>query len=212
MLIQGAAMVCSSKLVVTEIDDPDTVSRVIRKGLGSWHAYYARACLEERVCRSLAAYIGDDVVGVSLYYTVPLKPYRAGVVYYIVVDDRFRGMGIGKALLASTEEVLDERKCGVILSTTTLDNDVMIRIFRSFGYTVVLWNDLAMLFGDDVELHLLRLTCGFEDDVIAFKCLKCSSLEDFISKLMSRDNLAKIVDVWDTICYGAWLRYRGRYT
>ena len=118
--------------------------------------------------------------------------------YYVVVARGHRGRGLGKVLVTSAEEL-----CGadVYLATTTEDNVASRRMFRSLCYAEYAWSRLETLYGWDVVDELVRLTCGYEDDVVMVRpAKKLGELAEALKAHGAPD------EVWERVCYEPWRR------
>jgi N-acetylglutamate synthase-like GNAT family acetyltransferase len=81
----------------------------------------------------------NDVVCGTAFLTLCLdamfgnQPY--GVLENVVVDEAFRGEGIGSSLLAHAEEVCRTRDCSKIMLMSTATRESAHRFFEQQGYT-----------------------------------------------------------------------------
>jgi len=183
-------------------------SNIIRDALEkamSWiHSYYALACIDTNICRALIAY-EEEPVGVGVFYRVPST--WIGVIYYVAVLPRYRGRGIGRAIVASIEQLLSFEGAEVFIATTRVDNVASRDMLSSLGYIEVFIDDLS----DDLREIVRMMTCGYEDDLLYVKLEKIS-LEEFFS-IISRKNTVEVIEnLWRSICYSPWARLRRRKT
>ncbi|HIP57116.1 MAG TPA: GNAT family N-acetyltransferase [Ignisphaera aggregans] len=191
--------------VITECRASDL--ELIEDSMGWWHGYYAKACFRANVCKCISLSIDGECVGVGLYYVLNTKPV-IGVVYYIAVIPRLRGRGLGKVLLASIEHLMEEERVEMSIATSALDNENAIRLFKSMGYAILEWSELAERLGYDVYELLLKATCGYEDDVVMIKSFKGGRLDKVLTDLVNSRNIRTANRVWYTICYEPWRRIR----
>lgn len=181
-------------------DCVDVVGRVIKECMSSFHAYYAVACLDAGVCRALVAY-EEHVVGVSVFYSVP--QLGVGVIYYVVVPSEFRGRGIGMALVASIEEILEEWGSNVFVATTRRSNLASRRMLSNLDYVEV---DLEGIY-EELKERITMLTCSYDDDLLYLKPREVG-LDYLLNKLLERDAVKVIEKLWRMICYEPWRRLK----
>lgn len=201
-----------SELLVAEVDSSErnagaSISELVEEGMGAWQAHYAMACFNQGYCRGLVALSGVPL-GVSLFYSTRLEPgYSVGVIYYIVVRREYRGQGIGRVLVLSTEHLLESEGSKVIVATTRADNYSSRRLFSSLGY-----NEIPLRSIEDKCGELFtKLTCSYEDDV-AFVKSAGMDLSDLISTFNTKVNIEKIERLWYSICYRPWRQTKRRVT
>jgi GNAT superfamily N-acetyltransferase len=194
-------------LVIAEVtgsEELGIVRRIVESSMGSWQAYYATTCVEQGYCRALVAFEYGRPAGVSLFYKLELQPrVSVGVVYYVVVEEGFRRRGIGKALVASVEHLLEEEWVDAIVATTRFDNIGSRKLFGSFGYVEVPLEVVEDRCGEVVT----KLTCSYEDDLLLFKGLTVN-LEGLVEALGTPQNLRQVERLWYSLCYRPWLRLR----
>lgn len=72
-----------------------------------------------------------------------VNPYVPGImeegeyyIGYLVVYPRFRGMGLGKKLIAQEEDVARKRGAQRMVADVEVTNEVIIRLVKEIGYTV----------------------------------------------------------------------------
>jgi len=80
------------------------------------------------------AYCGEAPVG-----TCHIEQHDHVGVIGIVVDKRFRGMGIGEKIIAATERVAQERGIRVLSADIYSDNMSAIKMFQVCGYREFIW-------------------------------------------------------------------------
>lgn len=195
------------RLIIEECDREciDIAVSILERSLSWFHAYYASVCIEQGVCRVLVCRDGDNVVGVGVFYTIDTKPVSVGVIYYIAVDRSFRGRGIGKAIVASIEELMEMESVGFYIASTRLDNTASRRMLEELNYSWILLDDMEGTVREIAE----ELTCAYEDDVLYIKSPKYSA-DQFKDILLNRANRQRIRRLWNTLCYGPWIRLRRR--
>jgi len=202
-------------LKVTEVSgdvlrDLKVVDGIIGSSMEGYNIWYVNSCIELGICNVLIASLDDKVVGVGVYYVVNTSPERVGVIYYVVVDRRYRGLGIGKSLIASIEEVLEGDKVSIYLATTREGNKVVRKLLTSFGYFEIPL-DVGVL-GEVLEV-IEKITCGYDDDLLFIKTSQdtvktLNSLITELGFLTRQDNIEVINRLWRKICYEVWLRSR----
>lgn len=169
----------------------------------SWfHSYYALSCIDSGLCRAVIAY-DDGVSGVGVFYIVPRL--NIGVIYYVAVLPKSRGRGIGKAIVATIEELLSYEGIDVFVATTRGSNLASRNMLRDLGYIEVMLSNLA----SDVEDLITMMTCGYEDDVLYVK-LSSMNLSEFFSIITRPSSINVIEDTWRKVCYGPWAKLRRR--
>jgi hypothetical protein len=118
---------------------------------------------------------------------------------------RYRGRGIGRAIVASIEQLLSFEGTEVFIATTRVDNVASRDMLSSLGYIEVFIDNLS----DDLREIVTMMTCGYEDDLLYVKLEKIS-LEEFFS-IISRGNTVEVIEnLWRNICYSPWARLRRR--
>ncbi len=184
----------------------DVIVDVIGGVMERYHIPYISSCINQRVCRGLIAYLNNDVAGVGVYYSVNSSPKNVGVIYYVAVKVNYRGLGVGKSLIASMEELLQLSNTHIYLATTRYDNKVVRGILSKLGYSEMELKSLGQL-----SEVVRKLTCGYDDDLLYIKfqnaipeIIKSSELEF----LTIPSNLNLINKLWRSICYDVWLSRR----
>lgn len=102
----------------------DAAARLLRRAFPQAYADSAEeevgSILQpERV--SFAALEGDELIG--LVGAIPQYGVTAWELHPLVVDERFRGKGVGRALCAALEDALRERGCLTVYLGTDDEND-----------------------------------------------------------------------------------------
>lgn len=95
----------------------------------------ANVCeIRERQGEVFAAKIGDEVIGcINAIIDVRLAAGKTGEIVTLVVLEEYRGMGIGKALVATAEAWLAERVTSIRVRTNTI-RDKAHRFYLRAGY------------------------------------------------------------------------------
>ena len=174
--------------------------KIIGERLGEYHAYYAEVAATSPYGSWLCLELQGSVIGSSIVYVLPTDP-TVGVVYYIALSKGFESKGLGKVLLASSEEILEMRGCKAFIASTTLDNIKSISLFKSMGYAAITIDEIYDAMDHrDVDL-LLRALCSYEDDVVFIKGMDLDAIIDVIEKSSKR-----VAKLWRKICYEPWRR------
>jgi len=126
---------------------------------------------------------------------------KVGVIYYVYVKRGYWGLGYGKVLVASMEELLASKGTRVYVASTTSSNTRSRRLFESLGYRVLEWSVLEEELGYDVAEALEAIACMYDDDVVMVK--------PYSSALLSRLRGVDYRGLWYRMCYKPWLDYRG---
>lgn len=183
------------RVVVSE--DLDEAVEVVGEVFGWRDAYYAREGALGAGGFGLVARVDSEAVGAVVAY--PARgPLTLGVIYYVAVLEDWRGRGLGRILVASAEELLEEAGSQVFLATTYYGNEASIHLFDSMGYRVVGVARASAEIGWDAVEALLHAACSYEDDVLMVKPWDASRL----SKLRPDDYR----ETWWNSCYKPWLK------
>lgn len=119
------------------IDDTAAVIRLLRQ-LGEQaetSEHYVRYYLSGSQRWVLLAQQGDQVAGL-LSYLVRADLYHAGssvLIEELVVDEDYRGQGIGGALMNALEERLQMLDCKEVCLAVMPDNEAAIRFYKRHG-------------------------------------------------------------------------------
>jgi len=187
--------------MVAECGDGCTneVLDIIARSLSWWSRYYAEACVELGFCRALAAVLSGRIVGGVVYYTIPLRSSKpsVGVIYYIAVEEEYRGRGIGSALVLSAEE---SANASIYMATTRRSNTASLRLFESLGYRAAELDEI----GGEVGSLLDKALCSYEDDVLLYKGVE--GVEELTSALKMFRN--DVETFHREACYNPWRRLR----
>ena len=86
--------------------------------------------------RLFVAEIDGEVVGLAGIHVAPSVEYDADAakVSAIVVDERFRRRGVGRALLEAVEEEARARGCGLVFLTTAERRKEAHEFYRGLGW------------------------------------------------------------------------------
>jgi len=173
--------------------------RIVERVMGEYHAYYA--AWAARAGGGLVARVGGRPAGAVVYYQAGLPGATLGVVYYVAVLPEFRGLGLGRVLVASAEEAMVGSHAYV--ATTTDSNAASKRLFRSMGYTVESWEGLEARLGP-VAAEALRLaTCAYEDDIVMVREEEPGALHR-----LAPESLGAAQGYWEKLCLRPWLERR----
>ncbi len=193
------------QLIIVECDD-----RLKRRGFEilkrvfGWYSIYAISAVEGGFSKMALAKLGDKDVGVIVFHKLRGNGVWLCVLYYVAVLREYRRRGVGKALIATGEEL-----CGsvdIYVATTKLVNKVANRLFLSLGYVGYTWEELERLIGIDAVEALLKATCGYEDDVLYAKSYKNEDPLRLLALVREGNDVYRF---WRDACYGTWLRARG---
>lgn len=174
----------------------DTVKAILARNMGWYHTYFATTCLELGRCRALIAFVDNVAVGSLVFYKAGLSPDDLTVIYYVAVDERYRGRGIGKVLVSSAEYISGSN---MYVATTHRGNIASIKMFRDLGYIEIPFEHLK----ESTINFLERLACSYEDDTVLYK----GHLElDYIASLPQNRVVAS--QLWRELCFNPWRRLR----
>ena len=193
---------CSSSECIEIVDN------LIGNSMGWWHAYYATSCLKAGVCKVIVAKEHGNGIGVGLFYS--LESIGVGVIYYVAVDEGYRGLGIGKAIVLSIEEILSREGIDIFLATTTEENIPSIKMFRDLGYEVLYLYSFDVNHGYRISETIQKLTCSYEDDLLLVKVENVNKVVDYLINIFKTSRARRIAEkIWYRICYSPWRRLRG---
>ncbi|MEB3816538.1 MAG: GNAT family N-acetyltransferase [Desulfurococcales archaeon] len=180
-------------------------SAIISSVMGEYHGYYAGWAARE--CGDgIVAFVDGKPAGAAVYYEARGSRASIGVVYYVAVLPAYRGMGLGKVLVLSAEELM--RDVDVYLATTTEDNVASHKLFSSLGYQVLSWEALEQRVGHRVAEAFYLASCAYEDEVAMYK----GSRPGWLDRLRG-EPLERMHDVWNRVCLRPYLlRARKRRT
>ena len=161
--------------------------------MGWFHEYYVEACIREGICKYLVLELDDHVIGGITYYS--LEEYV--VIYYVVVDEDHRRRSYGRVLVSSVEELYGDNH--VFIATTSSDNHGALKLFDSLNYKPLYEEEVLNEFGAKTLDLVLKLTCGYEDDVFMIKSSKGYRVLEELDRYEE-----EIVELWYRICYKPW--------
>lgn len=177
---------------------------ILRETISWFHTYYALSCIEYNICKVIVAYNEDSVLGIGIFYTIS-RP-GIGIIYYIVVPVEHRNRGIGKAIVASIEEILEYEYIDIFMATTKRNNIASRKIFMSLGYNEI---ELSSIDKEVGEI-LTMITCGYEDDFLYIKSRNLDTENLF--NIFLYNNLIKLIEnIWRKICYNPWKKLKKLY-
>lgn len=179
---------------VSIVEDSEAALKVVRKVMGWYHWYYAKAAVLNGA-RGLVAVSNGSRLGAAIFYEARLDSLRLGVIYYVAVKRGWQGRGIGKSLVATAENILS---LGSYIATLSSDNERSARLFKGLGYEILDWESLARRFGNVLAEAIYYATCSYEDDIVAVKGLRG------LERVSYRD-VEAASRIWDAICYYPWL-------
>ncbi|WP_252901810.1 GNAT family N-acetyltransferase [Vulcanisaeta sp. JCM 14467] len=139
---------------------------ILREFFGSAYRY-AKAVVDYGVGSVALATVDGSIAGAVVYYGVNVGSIKLCVIYYIAVVEECRGLGIGKVLMSTVEEVCADSD--VYVATTWFGNEPADRLYRSLGYVGYTWDELRRLIGRRAVDRLLKATCGYDDDIAYVK-------------------------------------------
>ena len=184
----------------------DDAEAILRDFFGFTYRY-ARAVVDYGVGSVALAMIDKASVGAAVYYNIGVGSVRLCVIYYIAVVEGCRGLGIGKVLMSTIEEVCADSNA--YIATTWFGNEPADRLYRSLGYVGYTWDELRRLIGRRAVDRLLKATCGYDDDIAYVKPVVDG--EDVISilKHVVESGGDDVDRLWRETCLNVWLRIRG---
>jgi len=84
--------------------------------------------------------------------------YRKSAEVSFYVHERFRGKGIGKALLAALIEASREKGFYVLLSRVTSENEPSLHLHRAAGFcSIGIMHEVGFKFDRYIDVHMLEL-------------------------------------------------------
>ncbi len=178
---------------------------ILRDFFGSAYRY-ARAVVDYGVGSVALAVINSSSVGAAVYYGINVGSVKLCVIYYIAVIEECRGLGIGKILMSSIEEVCADSDAYV--ATTWFGNEPADRLYKSLGYVGYTWDELRRLIGKRAVDRLLKATCGYDDDIAYVKPVMVSNDVLSILRRIVEGEGNDVDRLWRETCLGVWLRIR----
>lgn len=79
----------------------------------------------------LVAEKGGEIIA---FEVVVLTPEGEGRIFALAVDSRYRGRGVGRALLKAAFSMLRRRKIGYVVLEVRVSNQIAQRLYRSMGF------------------------------------------------------------------------------
>lgn len=184
------------------VEDSKLSIDLVKSIMGDYHSYYAKIALERvEGARGIIALVGGEPGGAAVCYPASGR-VKLGVVYYIVVDPRFRGRGLGRRLVLECENIAGG--ADFYVATIELRNAASARMFASIGYNVTAYHELAETIGWRAVAAIHHATCSYEEDLIAYKPGSMGADSKLLSTLSPDD----YKDLWWEICYKPWMERR----
>jgi len=183
---------------------------LIERYMGFYHKFFASS-LDPSYSYVLDLYIDNFLAGQAIIYYIRGGLRGVGVVYYVVVDERFRGRGLGKILVSSAEQIFEDLNLDFSIATASIDNVVSHRMFKSLSYDEEDLERISRICSHQIQEMILKLSCGYEDDLLFYKDLRRPAYENNIKSLCKTINqLDKDVVErhWLRSCYRPWRSYR----
>lgn len=163
---------------------------------------FAHAALENRGVGLVAA-VNHRIAGSAIGYVAGFEPPKIGVIYYVYVKREHRGRGLGKVLVASLEELLENMGAEILIASTRGHNIASRRLFNSMGYSELTWENVEELLGGEKARALEMASCSYEDDIIMVK--------PYVKLLNIELDVGNYEDLWFNICYKPWIEYRNSH-
>ncbi|MGC8608021.1 MAG: GNAT family N-acetyltransferase [Vulcanisaeta sp.] len=200
-------MNCDGSITVF-IDGKELMSsaeQILRDFFGSAYRY-ARAVVDYGVGFVALAVVNGSSVGAAVYYSINVGLIRLCVIYYIAVIEECRGLGIGKVLMSTIEEICADSD--VYIATTWFGNEPADRLYRSLDYVGYTWDELRRLIGKKAVDRLLKVTCGYDDDIAYVKSIINEGDVLSILRRVVEGGDDETNRLWRETCLGVWLRLR----
>ncbi len=166
--------------------------------MGWYHSYFASSCIEKGICRVLVASDKEMTIGIIVFYKALTKPLPTIVIYYVAVDSKFRGRGVGKALVTSVESLFENNQ-HIFLATTRENNIPSRKLFSELNYSEAFIEHLDNRTSNFIE----RLACSYEDDVVLYK-----GISDIAILAHINENISIAERIWKRVCYEPWKQLR----
>ncbi len=177
--------------------------RLVEEVMGWWHGYYARAALERLESSvGLEALVNGETAGGAVGFAAHGEGPVLGVVYYVVVRPRYRGRGVGRALVAALERRLEALGAEVHVATIEEGNEASINLFTSLGYRVMSIGEAEASLGWEALEAVLHAACSYEEEYVALKPVRAG-----LDRLRCL-RLGAYRDTWWRACYEPWLDLR----
>jgi GNAT superfamily N-acetyltransferase len=143
---------------------------LIERYMGFYHKFFASS-LDPSYSYVLDLYIDNFLAGQAIIYYIRGGLRGVGVVYYVVVDERFRRRGLGKILVSSAEQIFEDLNLDFSIATASIDNVVSHRMFKSLSYDEEDLERISRICSHQIQEMILKLSCGYEDDLYFIKIL-----------------------------------------
>ena len=177
---------------------------ILREFFGSAYRY-AKAVVDYGIGSVALATVDRSSVGTVIYYGVNVGSIKLCVIYYIAVVEECRGLGIGKVLMSTVEEMCTDSDA--YIATTWFDNEPADRLYRSLGYVGYTWDELRRLIGRRAVDRLLKATCGYDDDIAYVKPTTNNDVLAILRRVVEGGG-SDVDRLWRETCLGVWLRIR----
>jgi GNAT superfamily N-acetyltransferase len=94
--------------------------------------------LEDAGDRALVAERGGEVLGLITVHATPVlhRPTPVGRITMLIVTERARGTGVGRALVEAAERVCEERGCGLVELTSNVKRTDAHAFYARLGYAI----------------------------------------------------------------------------
>ncbi|MEM0121143.1 MAG: GNAT family N-acetyltransferase [Thermoprotei archaeon] len=138
----------SAVVVVDNVSDRRNYEWILEEGFSGLYLWHARRMLYSAESVKVAL-VGGDPVGLVIPKRIGAD---IGYVYYIAVARRFRGRGVGGALLDNTLRMFAEEGRREVYASIEHGNTESIRLFTSRGFRPTGFDELEHKYG------LLRAT------------------------------------------------------
>ena len=178
---------------------------ILRDFFGSAYRY-ARAVVDYGVGSVALAIVNGSSVGAAVYYSINVGSIKLCIIYYIAVIEECRGLGIGKVLMSTIEEICSDSS--VYIATTWFGNEPADKLYKSMGYISYTWDKLRELIGKKAVDRLLKVTCGYDDDIAYVKLITNEGDVLSILRRVIEGSDNEVNRLWRETCLGVWLRLR----
>ncbi len=149
--------------------DFNEVLEIAREVFNYFDYYYIWCSLYKT--RIIVLEVNNRIVGFSQSYLVKKMGLRIGVIYYLGIKREWQGRGLGKLLVTESERYLSRRQADLIIATTKSDNIRVQKLFKSLGYKIYHWSEIAEQCNWLLLDILIRAARAYEDDILMIKQL-----------------------------------------